>query len=80
MSAFTSKRHSSKRGIPKSNDGLLIQLELDQEGAALIGDSVETMRNHYQGHCKNRWRREDDVEQLNALNRIRRHKLEIVKG
>ncbi|EEB78716.1 site-specific recombinase, phage integrase family [marine gamma proteobacterium HTCC2148] len=52
----------------------------DEKVAAIIGDSVETMRTHYQGHCLNRWRHEDDIEQLNALNRVGRQKLEVVRG
>jgi integrase len=35
-----------------------------------IGDTVETMRKHYQGHCKNRWRSQADMAKLNAINTI----------
>lgn len=51
----------------------------DDKVAALIGDSVTTMRAHYAGHCKNRWRGEDDVNQLNALNALSKARLEVVK-
>ncbi|GAB5451795.1 MAG: hypothetical protein Hals2KO_21230 [Halioglobus sp.] len=51
----------------------------DAKVAAMIGDSVETMRAHYQGHCLNRWRDEDDINQLNALNQLGAGKLRSVK-
>jgi len=51
----------------------------DEKVAALIGDRVETMRDHHQGHCLNRWRDEDDTDQLNALNQVGKTMLEIVK-
>ncbi|MCA9469742.1 MAG: site-specific integrase, partial [Nitrospira sp.] len=51
----------------------------DAKVAALIGDAVETMKANYQGHCRNRWRAEDDVEQLNALNSFAPGQLREVK-
>jgi hypothetical protein len=51
----------------------------DEKVAAIIGDRVETMRNPYQGHCINRWRDEDDINQLNALDNVGKSKLEIIK-
>lgn len=51
----------------------------DARVAALIGDSVETMKASYQGHCLNRWRSEDDVDQLNSLNEVAPGRLKQVK-
>jgi integrase len=51
----------------------------DEKVAALIGDNVTTMRDHYQGHCHNRWRDEDDVDQLNLLNASGKGHLRAVK-
>lgn len=42
----------------------------DSKVAALIGDKVETMKQHYAGFCSNRWRGDDDLEQLNKMNSI----------
>ncbi|MAC32439.1 MAG: hypothetical protein CME38_02400 [Haliea sp.] len=52
----------------------------DAKVAALIGDNVETMRKHYQGHCIQRWRDDDDTDQLNALNSIGQAKLAVITG
>ena len=51
----------------------------DEKVAALIGDNVTTMRDYYQGHCENRWRDEDDVDQLNLLNATGKGQLKAVK-
>lgn len=51
----------------------------DAKVAALIGDNVETMKAHYAGFCENRWRGEDDIEQLNAMNSTNKRKLKAVK-
>ena len=50
----------------------------DEKVAAIIGDRVETMRNQYQGHCMNRWRDEDDIDQLNALNQVGKSKIRLI--
>lgn len=51
----------------------------DAQVAAWIGDTVETMKNHYQGHCRKRWRSPADRVQLNQLNHIGKSKLQVVK-
>lgn len=51
----------------------------DAQVAAWIGDTVETMKNHYQGHCRKRWRNAADRVQLNALNAVGSGKLRAVK-
>lgn len=40
----------------------------DAQVAALIGDTVETMKRHYEGHCKHRWQNLDNLAELNKLN------------
>lgn len=40
----------------------------DSKVAALIGDSVDTMKRHYAGFCQKRWRDEDDLNQMNNIN------------
>lgn len=47
----------------------------DAKVAALIGDNIETMKRHYQGFCMNRWRDENDLDQMNQINqqRSKRH-------
>ncbi|MBN7795941.1 tyrosine-type recombinase/integrase [Parahaliea mediterranea] len=52
----------------------------DEKVAALIGDNVETMRSHYQGHCRNRWRDDGDVDQLNRLNGLGKGVLRAVQS
>lgn len=51
----------------------------DAKIAAMIGDGVDTMKAHYAGHCLNRWRDEDDIDQLNALNAAGKGRLRSVK-
>jgi len=51
----------------------------DEKVAAMIEERLEAMRDRYQGHCMNRWRDPDDINQLNALNQVGKSKLEIVK-
>jgi len=51
----------------------------DSAVAGMIGDTVETMKLHYQGHCKKRWHSDADREKLNAINEIGQNKLKAVK-
>jgi integrase len=51
----------------------------DSVVAHMIGDTVETMKTHYQGHCKNRWHSSADRDKLNAINQIGRGRLAVVK-
>lgn len=51
----------------------------DAKVAALIGDNVETMRRHYQGFCKNRWKNEDDISQMDAMNSVGKGRLKAIK-
>lgn len=52
----------------------------DSEVAALIGDTVETMKRHYQGHCRNRWHNTDTRSKLNAINTVGKKKLKVVEN
>ncbi len=51
----------------------------DAKVAALIGDNVETMKRHYAGFCENRWRNEDDINQMDAMNNKKNRRLKVVK-
>ena len=51
----------------------------DAKVAALIGDNVETMKAHYAGFCENRWRNEDDINQMDAMNNKFQKGLKAVK-
>lgn len=52
----------------------------DAEVAALIGDTVETMKNNYEGFCHNRWHNEHARTQLNELNKaLSKKSLTLVK-
>jgi integrase len=51
----------------------------DSEVAAMIGDTVETMKRNYEGHCRNRWHNPNSREKLNAINEIGKQKLRVVE-
>lgn len=51
----------------------------DTDVAALIGDTVETMKRHYEGHCLNCWHNPTSRDQLNAINTVGKNKLRSVK-
>jgi hypothetical protein len=42
----------------------------DERAAAIIDDRVETMRDHHQRDCMNRWRQESSTNHFNALNQL----------
>ncbi len=51
----------------------------DEKVAALIGDEVHTMKQHYAGFCLNRWREIGDADEMDAINVRPETQLTVIK-